>query len=185
MAKWTMVVQFCVFMLLFKPRFASEGSKLCNSTKSKKCEELLPGQYRCNQSLGIDPTTQSIIGCKPSHTVEVTCKLAPGIKCSDSDDGKFKKIEPCQYTNGYDHTTALLLSVFLGMFGIDRFYLGYPAIGLLKLCTLGFFFLFQLVDVILIALQIVGPADGSGYVIDYYGPRLLHITRNNETITKT
>lgn len=87
----------------------------------------------------------------------------------------------CFHRNGYHFDTALLLSIFLGMFGIDRFYLGYPAIGLLKFCTFGFMFLGQLVDVILIATQMVGPADGSAYIISYYGPVLSVIQRDNTT----
>ena len=75
----------------------------------------------------------------------------------------------CSWTNGYHFHTALLLSVFLGMFGVDRFYLGYPAIGLLKFSTLGFFFIGHLVDIILIATQSLGPADGSSYIINYFG----------------
>ena len=30
----------------------------------------------------------------------------------------------------------------------------------------------QLVDVILIATQVLGPADGSAYIIDFFGPRV-------------
>ena len=67
------------------------------------------------------------------------------------------------------------------MFGADRFYLGYPALGLIKLSTLGFFFLGQLIDVILIATQVVGPASGKGYVMDLYGARLNRLQVNELT----
>lgn len=67
------------------------------------------------------------------------------------------------------------------MFGVDRFYLGYPAIALAKFCTLGFMFLGQLIDIILIATQVVGPADGSAYVIPYYGPAVEVLRSNNYT----
>ena len=46
---------------------------------------------------------------------------------------------------------ALLLSGFLGTLGIDRFYLGYTALGILKLITLGFCGVWWLIDIILIA----------------------------------
>ena len=97
-------------------------------------------------------------------------------------DGQNNKIKILfSSRNGYSFETAMLLSIFLGMFGADRFYLGYPAIGLLKFCTLGFMFLGQLVDIILIATQVVGPADGSHYVIPFYGAGIEVIRSNNWT----
>lgn len=85
------------------------------------------------------------------------------------------------FRNGYSLEVALLLSVFLGMFGLDRFYLGYPALGLAKLCTLGFMFVGQLLDILLIATQVVGPADGSAYVIPYFGAGVHVIRSDNNT----
>ncbi|EDO43932.1 predicted protein [Nematostella vectensis] len=141
--------------------------------------------YKCDEA-EVDSETQSAKGCSKDHTVEVMCHTVPGLTCesTETNSTEFKRKVPCRHTNGHSYENALLLSIFLGMFGIDRFYLGYPAIGLLKFCTLGFFFIFQLVDVLLIATQIVGPADGSDYVIDYYGPRLIHIVKDNATYYK-
>lgn len=58
-------------------------------------------------------------------------------------------------------TTAIVLSVLLGSLGVDRFYLGYPVLGLLKLVTFGGCGLWALVDLILIATGKVTAADGT------------------------
>ena len=60
-------------------------------------------------------------------------------------------------------TTALLLSIFLGGLGIDRFYLGHTGLGILKLLTGGCFGILWLIDIILIATGELKPADGSEY----------------------
>ena len=60
----------------------------------------------------------------------------------------------CRYTNGKSYSVACLLSLFFGVFGVDRFYLGYPVIGLIKLCTFGMLGIGALADVLLILLQV-------------------------------
>lgn len=56
---------------------------------------------------------------------------------------------------------ALLLSLIVGGLAIDRFYLGYIGLGILKLITLGGFGIWYLIDVILIATRKLDPKDGS------------------------
>ncbi len=46
--------------------------------------------------------------------------------------------------------TALLLSILLGIFGADRFYVGRTGLGVLKLLTFGGYFVWWVVDVILL-----------------------------------
>jgi TM2 domain-containing membrane protein YozV len=48
---------------------------------------------------------------------------------------------------------ALILSIFVGSLGVDRFYLGKIGTGILKLITLGGFGIWWLIDLILIATK--------------------------------
>lgn len=58
---------------------------------------------------------------------------------------------------------ALILSIFLGELGIDRFYLGYIGTGILNLITCGGFGIWWLIDLIMIATGKLKPKDGSEY----------------------
>ena len=64
------------------------------------------------------------------------------------------------YMNQKDGFTALLLSIFLGYLGIDRFYLGKPITGTLKLLTGGLGGAWWLYDVIMIGTDSM--TDGRG-----------------------
>jgi hypothetical protein len=55
---------------------------------------------------------------------------------------------------------AVVLSFSLGVFGIDRFYLGYTGVGLAKLLTIGGLGIWALIDCVLIAVRVVPDSEG-------------------------
>ena len=59
-----------------------------------------------------------------------------------------------------DWLTTVLISLFVGWLGIDRFYLGYTGLGILKLITCGGFGIWALIDLILILLGNLPDAQG-------------------------
>lgn len=78
---------------------------------------------------------------------------------------KFLKNVLCNWTAGCKWSTALILSLTLGGFGADRFYLGHWQEGIGKLFSFGGMGVWTLIDVVLIAIGYLGPADGSLYIM--------------------
>ena len=81
-------------------------------------------------------------------------------KLPDAHGNPLRLAQPLQPLGDKDWSTAMLLSVFLGFLGVDRFYLGYTGLGILKLATLGGCGIWKLVDIVLVALNRLPDAQG-------------------------
>lgn len=64
------------------------------------------------------------------------------------DDSKWALLSTIQFKNP---TTALILSIVLGCYGVDRFYIGNTGMGVGKLLTCGGFYVWAIVDWFLIS----------------------------------
>ncbi|XP_053128591.1 TM2 domain-containing protein 3 isoform X1 [Hemicordylus capensis] len=120
------------------------------------CWQLPPSDYICSNS-----TNCKTVSC-PRERYSANCTVRDHIHCLGN--RTFPKMLYCNWTGGYKWSTALALSITLGGFGADRFYLGQWREGLGKLFSFGGLGIWTLIDVLLIGVGYVGPADGSLYI---------------------
>lgn len=119
------------------------------------CFQLPASQIVCSQSTTCDTgSAQQFYAAACSPLDDVLCL----------GNRTFSAQRQCNWSSGHKYSVALLLSMILGGFGADRFYLGWTASALGKLFSLGGFGVWTIIDVILIGAQYLGPADGSVYL---------------------
>lgn len=102
----------------------------------------------------------------PYGLSELQSQIASGDLRADSMlrtvDGQswFRAVEVPGLWSNRDWLTTVLISFFVGVLGIDRFYLGYTGLGILKLITFGGCGLWALIDLILIVMGRMTDANG-------------------------
>lgn len=137
----------------------------CSGDKSEAFKRQLLCRF-CYQTEPQHYVCDSILHCPVATAYgrfhETNCTVKRDVMCMGR--RRFLKMLPCDWSSGYKWVKALFLSITLGGFGFDRFYLGMWREGLGKLFSFGGLGVWTIVDVILIAIGYVGPSDGSLYV---------------------
>ncbi|KAJ8679064.1 hypothetical protein QAD02_014851 [Eretmocerus hayati] len=120
------------------------------------CYQTEHWEHECHQK------NNCVSFASPQSYYRANCTVKNDVLCLGA--RKFLKNLPCNWTGGYRWSTALMLSITLGGFGADRFYLGHWQEGIGKLFSFGGLGVWTLIDVMLISMRYLGPADGSLYV---------------------
>lgn len=96
----------------------------------------------------------------PYALAELRAQIASGdvrsdsmIRRSSAEGAWFRAVEVPGLFSDKDWLTTVLISFFVGWLGIDRFYLGYTGLGILKLVTLGGCGVWAVIDLILIVMN--------------------------------
>ena len=79
---------------------------------------------------------------------------------ADASGAWFNAMEIPGVFSDKDWIVTVLLSLFVGVLGIDRFYLGYTGLGILKLITIGGLGIWALIDLILVIMNRIPDANG-------------------------
>ncbi|XP_043482313.1 TM2 domain-containing protein almondex [Leptopilina heterotoma] len=120
------------------------------------CYQTEHWEHKCQQK----NSCSSI--ASPQQYYRTNCTVNSDVICLGR--RTFLKNLPCNWTGGYRWSTAFILSITLGGFGADRFYLGHWQEGIGKLFSFGGLGVWTLIDVMLISMRYLGPADGSLYI---------------------
>ncbi len=141
----------------------------CLNNNNNKPVTLFERMYICRYCY---QTPLDELACTPniacrrtqnSNRYKSNCTIAEDTQLCLGSRTFYRNIE-CNWTSGYKKFNALLLSIFAGGLGFDRFYLGHVKEAFGKIFSFGGLGIWTLIDSVLIACGYLTPDDGSVYI---------------------
>ncbi|KAK2191156.1 hypothetical protein NP493_58g04008 [Ridgeia piscesae] len=154
-------VEFNPYTPLVKCSYLPDEFLKCDPPKD------LQGNTTAREELGYGCTKWGGQKFEEVKKTAVMCEVLEGIECYGERTFLSRNEVPCIKYNGHYFVTTLIYSVLLGFLGMDRFCLGHTGTAVGKLLTLGGVGIWWIVDIILLALGELQPADDSNWV-PYY-----------------